>query len=424
MPGTPAIPLTAIAGGINRLRTKGGADKNSLYDLLNGWVTQAGTVKVRPGTFRNANIAQYSGAGVTKGLVAYQGQFHIFAPSVVPVPPGYELHVITHPAATQIASTSETGNIPLSLSSGFNSSAGLLVSGSNESVDGGMAISPPGGHTVGSVTPSSVGGATVEALYTHSVGGVNTVVLALAGGLAQNFFTDIQFTDRVSGAPITLTSAAATWDTSTYPGYTVWRWTGGGRLGGASGVMVMDGVTTTVATNTIIPLKEIHFAAPYLGGLYVVAEFSPDSAIAAQYGSVFHYWVQSSAVGDNTNAWEANTDYVSGNIVIPTNANGLTYVATRRNSPAPVWSANTAEVVGNVVEPTVANGFQYAVTAVEGASPTTGASEPLWPTSDGAIVNENSALANDQTFELAEAAAASNTTSSTPPRYAGIAGGS
>ena len=39
-----AIPLTTIKSGINRLRTKGGARADTLYDLLNGYVTEAGTV--------------------------------------------------------------------------------------------------------------------------------------------------------------------------------------------------------------------------------------------------------------------------------------------------------------------------------------------------------------------------------------------
>lgn len=260
----PAIPLTVVSGGINRLRVKGGADKNSLFDLINGYVTQAGTVKRRPGTYRAANIAAYSAAGATKGLVAYQGSFHVFSNAVVGVPPGYSLHVLNHP------------------------------------------------------------------------------------------------------------------------------------------------------TQATAPIAEINFVAPYLGGLYVVATFTVTGNVAATY----HYWIQSSTGGDNANEWTANTDYLIGDVVIPTTVNGLTYVASRRYPANPLWTANNAEAVGNIVEPNTANGFKYTVTATLGANPTTGATEPTWPTTDNATVNENSAIANDQTVTLVTAA--TNPTPGVPLRYRGL----
>src|SRR6202012_1311854 len=107
----PTSALTTIGGGINRLRTKAGADSNSLYDLLNGYVTAANTVKVRPGTIRNVNLADTAGAGMTKGLVAYEGAMHIFASQVVDVPDGYVLHVLSHPAAFQTIGEVDTYNI-------------------------------------------------------------------------------------------------------------------------------------------------------------------------------------------------------------------------------------------------------------------------------------------------------------------------
>lgn len=85
--------LTAIQGGLNRLRTKGAALKDSLYDLLNGYVTTEKTVKVRPGTSREANLT--SG---THGLVSFNGKFHVFASStVVGLPPEYELNLLQAP---------------------------------------------------------------------------------------------------------------------------------------------------------------------------------------------------------------------------------------------------------------------------------------------------------------------------------------
>src|SRR5688572_30316201 len=96
-----AVALTTIKGGINRLRTKGSAPEDSVYDLLNGYVTAAKTVKVRPGTFRNAALAEdTAGNGLTKGLVAFDGTLHVFADELVEVPAGYTLHIISHPDAT------------------------------------------------------------------------------------------------------------------------------------------------------------------------------------------------------------------------------------------------------------------------------------------------------------------------------------
>lgn len=88
--------LTAIGGGITRLRTKGVPRRDTLYDLVNGFVTSDGTIEVRPGTVRHATLP----AG-TKGLTAHDGQLHVFAHEVPadPLPDGYVVHVISHPDA-------------------------------------------------------------------------------------------------------------------------------------------------------------------------------------------------------------------------------------------------------------------------------------------------------------------------------------
>lgn len=88
-----SINLNVTEGGIQRLRTKGGASEKSLYDLVNGYVTADQKIRSRPGTFRKANLP----AG-TKGLTAWQGKFHVFShESVGGLPSNYELHVLEHP---------------------------------------------------------------------------------------------------------------------------------------------------------------------------------------------------------------------------------------------------------------------------------------------------------------------------------------
>lgn len=119
-------------------------------------------------------------------------------------------------------------------------------------------------------------------------------------------------------------------------------------------------------------LQKIHFAKPFLGFLYVVAEFVD--------GSIFHYWLQ------NPSAWAANTIYGLDTLVSPSVANGY-YYRTATKSNAPVWASGQSKSIGDVVQPTTPNGWEYVVTDVTG-TPVTGGTEPAWPTADGATVFE------------------------------------
>lgn len=125
-------------------------------------------------------------------------------------------------------------------------------------------------------------------------------------------------------------------------------------------------------------LTRIHFAEPFLGFLYVVAEFAD--------GNVYHYWLQTGGV------WEADTIYNHGDIVEPSVPNGLAFQATRLGSPLPSWTPNTPRTEGpppDQIEPTVYNGFFYTVVDTIGASPSSGATEPDWPEEEGARIFED-----------------------------------
>jgi hypothetical protein len=224
-----SVALTTVKGGINRQRTKGGALEDSLYDLLNGYVSKSKTVIVRPGTSRQYELPVNTALeGTTKGLMAFEGALHVFSDESVTVPSGIVLHVITHPDAT--------------------------------------ADEP-------------------------------------------------------------------------------------------------------------IALSAINFAAPFMGFPYVSATF--------ENGDTFHFWLQDGDV------WEAETVYKLGDIVVPSVANGFAYQATRLLPANLMWAPDVARALGDVIEPTVYNDFYYTVVDTLGTNPRSGATEPTWPTEDGARVNED-----------------------------------
>lgn len=121
-------------------------------------------------------------------------------------------------------------------------------------------------------------------------------------------------------------------------------------------------------------LAVIHFAQPFMGYLYVAAEFDN--------GDVYHYWLE------EIDAWEANTVYTEGERVVPTVPNGYMYIATRLDSAGTPWAPGVTRTVGEIIEPTESNGFSYECIATTGVNPASGQTEPDWPAADGAIVVE------------------------------------
>ena len=214
--------LSAVKSGMTRLRQKGGASKESLYDLLNGYVTASRSVVPRPGSRRLHTIPG------TKGVCVFGGKYVVFADAPVVSPsPDVVVEILTHP------------------------------------------------------TPGSTAS-----------------------------------------------------------------------------------------------LSKIHFAKPFLGFLYVVAEWDDDPTIA------YHYYLQSWGL------FTVLTDYTQGATVQPSVPNGYGYVAERLNSPQPAWVAGRPRTVAELVEPTTENGYEYECIATFGTAPKSGATEPNWPTTVGAIVIE------------------------------------
>lgn len=91
--------LTTVKAGIQRLREKGGASAESLFDLVNGYVTAQRTVRSRPGTAHVTTLP----AG-TKGLMAFAGKLVVFAIERLEVSnPLIEVEVVAHPTEPRMA---------------------------------------------------------------------------------------------------------------------------------------------------------------------------------------------------------------------------------------------------------------------------------------------------------------------------------
>lgn len=96
---TRLVALSAVKAGITRLREKGGASPESLFELLNGFVTAERSIKIRPGSELDHDLPDG-----TKGLVLFRGKFVVFADHVLdPGSDEYVVEVITYPDPSVVA---------------------------------------------------------------------------------------------------------------------------------------------------------------------------------------------------------------------------------------------------------------------------------------------------------------------------------
>lgn len=89
------VTLNALRAGIERLRIKGGAKIDALYDLVNGYVTLDGSIKSRPGTETTVTLP----AG-TEGMTAFESELVVFShqPAVIPAStPPARCELVIHP---------------------------------------------------------------------------------------------------------------------------------------------------------------------------------------------------------------------------------------------------------------------------------------------------------------------------------------
>lgn len=127
-------------------------------------------------------------------------------------------------------------------------------------------------------------------------------------------------------------------------------------------------------TNSALALLKIHFCMPFMGFLYVVAEFTDNS--------IYHYWLQTNGT------WTANTIYANGDYVSPSTPDGFAFQAVRLEKPHTVWAPNSAIAVNDIIEPTLYSGYMFKAISVTGSAPHTGTVEPVWPTAENAHIQE------------------------------------
>lgn len=152
-------------------------------------------------------------------------------------------------------------------------------------------------------------------------------------------------------------------------------------------------------------LADIHFAEPFLGYPYVVAEWSD--------GAIYHYWLQEGET------WEAGKTYLPGAIVRPTTDSGIVYQLVGDTSGYTPWAANVVRAVDDVVVPTTDNGFYYTVTEVTTSTAKSGTSEPDWPTTEGEEVYEDADVDSPLSSSTSSTSSTGSTTlpSSVTDRY-------
>lgn len=102
------VTLNATKAGMTRLRIKGGASPETLYDLTNGFVNASKCPQQRPGltwlfNFADPALGKGANAGITKGTVAFKGIVYTF--SHIPLASGssnFVILVLRHPTSNAI----------------------------------------------------------------------------------------------------------------------------------------------------------------------------------------------------------------------------------------------------------------------------------------------------------------------------------
>jgi len=317
------VSLTTASAGMSRMRVRGGASPATLYDLENGYILPSKAPAQRPGTTFKFTLPPN-----TKGLCAFDGTLHTFTSGTDPLSFGYIL------PAPSVSVTPSAGG---SLIAGSYSYRVTAISFWGEGPASDPIVVNVAAGSKNLVSWVAVPGALQYAIYGRTPNN-ELQMQFVAGSLT---FIDIGV-GTPSGPPVPKVAYAV--DVLRHPD-----------------------------PEFVGQITAIHFSAPFMGYLYVVAEFDD--------GQIFHYYLR------NPSKWSPNHEYLDGDVVQPTTPNGYYYKATPKVSPV-AWAPGVKRAVNDVVQPTTANGFKYTVTSTSGSNPSSGSVEPDWPKLNGATVNE------------------------------------
>lgn len=302
---TRIVTLNASAAGMTRLRGKGGASPQTLYELTNGYVSASRAPTQRPGTtwkFNFADPAPVIGTSSSNFLIALGAISFTMDATVSGTLVGQTLR------ATSRAS-------------------GAYMQGN---------VTGASGTTI-TITITSDSGSGIHSDWTLTTATSYAANAGLSKGLVA--FKGVLY--AFCHKPLTTSSASFVILTLRHP-------------------------TSSTAT-----LTKIHFAQPFMGFMYVVAEFS-DAFIG-------HYWLQTPP------AWTVNMGYKSNDLVQPTTPNGFYYKAVQVANP-PTWTPLIQYALNDFIQPTKYNGYQYK--AFNEIGPNTpparsGSIEPIWQVATG-----------------------------------------
>lgn len=167
-------------------------------------------------------------------------------------------------------------------------------------------------------------------------------------------------------------------------------------------------VSVLAQANKDAKLLRIHFAEPFLGYPYVVAEWND--------GLIAHYWLEGE--GGELEHWQPNSVYPLGYEVHPAVPTGYVYRAKRIGPPNKLWAPGMEVSQGDRVEPTLANGYAYEAVEVYGNPARTGQKEPSWAARANAVTVEEADIPAQNTTQQQPPSGGG-----VPPRYDGGGGG-
>jgi hypothetical protein len=299
-----AVPLTALNGGINRLRVKGAARATTLYDLTNAYVTQAGSIVPREGTIR-----AYTLDSSTIGLMCIDGVFNVFASALSStIPSSFTCNVLLNPA-----NTSDTPKM-LWFAKPFMGFPYVVASFASGAVihywlqsDGEWTASSVY-FTDNIITPTTPNGLAYQAVRDMPANPTWTALTSTSAA------TIVEPTEYTGFAYVAITVEGTTPHTSTVE--PTWPTVAGGIVQEFGDFDLNSNDIGTVSSTLSVVAS-----GPLILGTTITDRYGDSSTIAGQTGTFASALTSVNALPIVT-TWNAGTQYVEGSVVRPTTTQG------------------------------------------------------------------------------------------------------